>query len=98
YTINHTWISDITDNSTTTLSESVSSLAIMDDTNWIANNQIDLECIFDVANEFYNLTRAALNKDKSKLLIINFTSLSPVNLRFRSSLIDITPETESVRF
>ncbi|CAI2198360.1 9920_t:CDS:1, partial [Funneliformis geosporum] len=33
YTINHTWISDITDNSTTTLFESVSSLAFINDTN-----------------------------------------------------------------
>src|SRR5215216_6805128 len=98
YTINHTWISDLTDNSTTTLSESVSSLAFMDDTNWIANSQTDLECILDVADDFYNLTRAALNKDKSKLLVTNFTLSSPVNLRFGSSHIDITPETESVRF
>src|SRR5215216_7453522 len=70
----------------------------MDDTNWIASNQMDLECILEVADDFYNLTRAALNKGKSKLLVTNFTSSSPVNLRFRSSSIDITPEIESVRF
>ncbi|CAI2194033.1 13533_t:CDS:1, partial [Funneliformis geosporum] len=40
----------------------------------------------------------ALNKDKSKLLVTNFISSSPVNLRFGSSHIDITPETESVHF
>ncbi|CAI2201099.1 7446_t:CDS:1, partial [Funneliformis geosporum] len=70
----------------------------MNDTNWIANSQINLECILDVADDFYNLTKAALNKDKSKFLVTNFTSSSSINLHFRSSHIDITPETESVHF
>ncbi|CAI2199738.1 12762_t:CDS:1, partial [Funneliformis geosporum] len=98
YTINHTWISDIIDNSTTTLSESISSLAFMNNTNWITNSQKNLECILNVADDFYNLTKAALNKDKSKLLVTNFTSSFPVNLRFGSSHIDITSETESIHF
>ncbi|CAI2169558.1 1337_t:CDS:2 [Funneliformis geosporum] len=42
--------------------ESVSSLAFIDDINWIASNQLNLKCILEVADDFYNLTRAILNK------------------------------------
>ena len=64
----------------------------MDDTNWIAGNQQDLESILNMADEFYNLTCSALNKQKSKLLTIK-DSLNPaIDLKFDSSHIDLTAE------
>ena len=70
----------------------------MDDTNWIASNQQDLECILNIAEEFYDLTRSALNKSKSKLLTTKRFSTSTIDLKFGSSSIVIAPEQSSVRF
>lgn len=39
YTMDHTWISDLTSMKTNTVSASVSSLAFMDDTNWVASSK-----------------------------------------------------------
>src|SRR3954447_22903405 len=97
YSINHKWISDLTDMSSSSLSATVSSLAFMDDTNWIASSQQDLEDILQVAEEFYDLTRSALNKDKSKLLTTK-SDTATIPLKFSSSTINIEPETGSVRF
>ena len=70
----------------------------MDDTNWISNSQQNLEDILQVADDFYDLIRAALNKSKSKLISTKaFTSLS-INLNFGLSQINISPEYSSVRF
>src|SRR5215216_2275358 len=98
YNIEHRWISDLTTLSTNQLSAQVSSLAFMDDTNWIAGNQQDLESMLEVADEFYNFTRSALNKQKSKLLSTKNFSSPSVNLRFGSSFIDINADQGSVRF
>ncbi|CAI2199225.1 14183_t:CDS:2, partial [Funneliformis geosporum] len=57
YEISHTWTNNIISNFTTSLSESVSSLAFMDDTNWIVNSQQNLEDILAIADNFYDLTR-----------------------------------------
>jgi len=98
YNINHTWTSDLTTMATSSLSASVSSLAFMDDTNWIASSKQDLESILEVAEEFYDLTRSALNKDKSKLLTTKSSNSTTIPLKFGSSTINIEPETGSVRF
>jgi hypothetical protein len=79
------------------LSAQISSLAFMDDTNWIAGNQQNLECMLDIADEFYDLTRSALNKQKSKLLSTK-SFQNPVNLRFGSSQVELIAEQGSVRF
>src|SRR5215216_851087 len=65
YVIEHRWLSDLTTLSSKHLSAQVSSLAFMDDTNWIAGNQHDLESMLEIADEFYNFTQSALNKQKS---------------------------------
>src|SRR5688572_24630738 len=84
--------------SSSSLSSTVSSLAFMDDTNWIASSQQDLEDILQVAEEFYDFTRSALNKSKSKLLTTNVIATSSIDLKFGSSHINIQPELGSVRF
>src|SRR5215216_1082484 len=98
YEISHTWTNNIISNTTTTLSESISSLAFMDDTNWIANSQQNLEDILVIADDFYDLTRAALNKSKSKLLTTKHLASQTVDINFGSSVVNIKPEQNSVRF
>src|SRR5215208_3155710 len=83
---------------TSSLSASVSSLAFMDDTNWIASSKQDLESILEVAEEFYDLTRSALNKEKSKLLTTKLSANTIILIKFGLSTIDIEPETGSIRF
>src|SRR5215216_5428488 len=98
YTIEHRWISDLTTLSTNQLSAQVSSLAFMDDTNWIAGNQQDLESMLDVTDEFYNLIRSALNKQKTKLLTTKDFLNPTIDLRFSLSYVDLTAKQGSVRF
>jgi hypothetical protein len=83
---------------TSSLATSISSLAFIDDTNWITNSQQDLEFILGIAEEFYDLTRSALNKDKSKLLTIKSVNTATIPLKFGSTTINIESETGSVRF
>src|SRR4051812_7593420 len=84
--------------STKSLSATVSSLAFMDDTNWIASSKQDLEDILQVADEFYNLTRSELNKGKSKLLTTYQSDAFPISVKFSLSSINITPEQGLVCF
>ncbi|CAI2200571.1 15040_t:CDS:1, partial [Funneliformis geosporum] len=98
YSIEHHGLTDLTNMTTQHLTERISSLAYMDDTNWIASSQEDLEEILKVAEEFYSFTRSALNKDKSKLLSTYRLRTNNIKLKFGSSTIDITPEKGSIRF
>jgi hypothetical protein len=43
----------------------------MDDTTWIAPNQIQLQKILDTAIQFYDINDIHINPEKSQLLIIN---------------------------
>ncbi|CAI2198962.1 13969_t:CDS:1, partial [Funneliformis geosporum] len=70
----------------------ISSLGYMDDANWIASSKEDLEHILDIADEYYSLTRAAINKNKSRLPTNALYSPDSIQLKFGSSLIPITPE------
>src|SRR5215216_203580 len=98
YSIEHHGLTDLNNLTTQHLTERISSLAYMDDTNWIASFQEDLEEILTVAEEFYSFTRSALNKDKSKLLTTYHLQPNSINLKFGSSTIGITPEKGSIQF
>jgi hypothetical protein len=80
------------------LSVDISSLGYMDDANWIASSKEDLEFLLDIADEYYSLTRAAINKNKSRLLTNALCSPDPIQIKFGSSSIPIAPELGSVRF
>ena len=70
----------------------------MDDTNWISDSQDYLESILQIADEFYDLTRATINKYKSCLLT-NITRKSHLILiKFSSNTIPISPFFSFVRF
>ncbi|CAG8833584.1 3298_t:CDS:1, partial [Gigaspora margarita] len=48
-------------------------IAYADDTTWIANNKVQLESIFKIAEEFYTVNNIRVNPKKSKLIVINST-------------------------
>ncbi len=59
-------------------------LGFMDDANWIFNSLDDLKAILEVADNFYLLTRAAINKEKSKLLTNTILEKDSILIRFGS--------------
>ena len=69
----------------------------MDDANWISDSLQHTEDILSVADKFYEMTRAAINREKTKLLT-NKKSSKPINLKFGHHTIAVSPETTSVRF
>src|SRR6266540_356439 len=70
----------------------------MDDANWISSTLDDLEDILKVADDFYMLTRAAINKDKSKLLTNTTAAKDPIPIRFGNTTVPINPCFGAVRF
>ncbi|GBB85768.1 hypothetical protein RclHR1_12200001 [Rhizophagus clarus] len=82
-----------------TESLTISSSAYMDDTQWLASNQSNLENIFEIADFFYRLNDIQVNKEKFELLVIyknrgHRSRLKPhelVTLKFSSDSIFITP-------
>ncbi len=70
----------------------------MDDANWISSSLADLEDILEVADDYYTLTRAAINKDKSKLLTNTTIENLPIPIRFGTTIIPIQPSFGAVRF
>jgi len=80
------------------LQEQIATLSFMDDANWISSSLEDLEDILKVADNFYALTRAAINKDKSKLLTNTTSQNDPIPIKFGPTVIPIQPSFEAVRF
>ena len=78
----------------------VSALGFMDDANWITSSLENANKILSIADDFYKLTKSAINKKKTKILTNNKKALNDrnVDLMFGNELISIVPSTESVRF
>ncbi len=70
----------------------------MDDANWISSSLDDLEEILDIADDFYKLTRAAINKKKSKLITNITVDNEPIPIRFGRNTIPIQPSFRVVHF
>ncbi len=70
----------------------------MDDANWISSKLEDLEDILAVADDFYKLTRAAINKEKSKLLTNTTAAPDPIPINFGNTIVLIVPSFDAVRF
>src|SRR6266498_5108279 len=62
YQISHIWMKDVSTGSTQTLKNMVSTLGFMDDANWMSSSLEQMETILSVADEFYDITSAAINK------------------------------------
>ncbi len=69
------------------LHEQIAALGFMDDANWISSSLEDLEEILNVADDFYNLTQVAINKEKSKLITNTTTNTDLIPIRFGSNII-----------
>src|SRR6266498_4149687 len=98
YTLSHTQITDVISDSYFTSSLQISFLSFMDDANWISNSQDHLESILQIADEFYDLTRAAINKYKSHLLTNTTRKSHPILIKFSFNTIPISSSFGSVRF
>ena len=98
YELSHTWMDNVTTGSTQTLTEMVSTLGFMDDANWISSSLEQMETILSVADEFYDITSAAINKDKSKLLTNTTNQPDSIKIKFGKTTLNITPFTDPVRF
>ena len=77
--------------------EMITSLAYMDDTQWLAESKESLEKILEIADNFYNFTDIQVNKLKSELLVKQHSASnpidydSPISLRFGNQTVDIKP-------
>ncbi len=80
------------------LQEQIAALGFMDDANWISSSLEDLEDILDITDNFYKLTRAAINKEKSKLLTNTSVAQELIPIRFGSHIIPIQLSMGTVRF
>ncbi|SRR6266498_2744465 len=76
----------------------ISNLDFIDDANWITGFLTDLESILNVADKFYDITRVAINKDKSKLLTNTIQNNTPITIKFGKFSINIILLTGSIRF
>ena len=70
----------------------------MDDANWITTSQENLQHNLAIADEFYIMTKAAINKNKSKLLTNNKNIPDNLTIIFGDTPIQISPNRTSVRF
>ncbi len=98
YTLTHKWMTNVSNATTQQLQEQIITLGFMDDANWISSSLDDLEDILNVADDFYKLTRAVINKDKSKLLINTTIDNDPIPIRFSAQTIPLRPSMRAVRF
>jgi len=98
YTLSHKWMANVNQGLQRQLTAQIAALGFMDDANWIFSSFEDLEDILEVADDFYMLTRAAINKDKSKLLTNITATKDPITIRFGNKIILIQPSFDAVRF
>ena len=98
YILTHTWISNVSQDTQKQLQAQIATLGFMDDANWISSSLEDLEAILKVADDFYLLTRAAINKKKFKLLTNTTISTEPIQIHFGHAVIPIQPSFEAMRF
>ncbi|GES91593.1 RNA-directed DNA polymerase from mobile element jockey-like [Rhizophagus clarus] len=76
----------------------ISSIAFIDDTQWLAPDKSNLESILKIADSFYRLTDIQVNKEKSSLLLrkkrfdkSKLRPHNPIQLDFGFDTITITP-------
>ncbi|CAJ0906520.1 22466_t:CDS:2 [Entrophospora sp. SA101] len=100
YTINTTLPSNLTVSSYTTNAESVTitNVAYMDDTTWIASSKEKMYKILSIASSFYQLNAIKVNPDKSTLMVINSSGNdNETNATFNNISIHSTPTNTPVR-
>ncbi len=89
YNLTHHWMSNVSQETQQQLQVQIAALGFMDDVNWISSSLEDLEDILEIADNFYKITRATINKDKSKLLTNAAIRKDPVPIRFGQTVVPI---------
>jgi len=98
YTLTHNWMSNVSQGTQQSLQAQIAALGFMDDANWISSTLEDLEDILEVADDYYKLTRAAINKDKFKLLTNAAPGQDSIPIRFGQAVVPIKPSHGTVHF
>jgi len=80
------------------LCEEILSLSFIDDANWISSSLEDMKDILSMVDEFYQITQAAINKDKSILLINLTKSTMPISIYFDNITIDLVLQFGLIKF
>ncbi len=91
-------MNDVNKNTKSHISKIISILGFMDDTNWILSSLENLKQILSVADKFYDIIRAAINKDKLKLLTNTIQESDSLPVQFGKTQILIMLSTEIVYF
>ncbi len=78
--------------------EEILSLSFIDDANWISSSLEDMKDILSMVDEFYQITQAAINKDKSILLINLTKSTMPISIYFDNITIDLVLQFGLIKF
>jgi len=82
-------MTNVSNATTQQLQEQIAALGFIDDANWISSSLDNLKDILNVADDFYKLTRVAINKDKSKLLTNTTAANDPIPIRFDAQTIPL---------
>ncbi len=80
------------------LTEFILSLYFIDDANWISDSIKHLEDILNTSIKFYNITRIAINKKKSKLFTNSITLFNFILIKFDKIIVNLISEKYSVCF
>ena len=94
YTLSTSYSSSLTHYSTNHLNTSISVLAYMDDTLWVANSKTQLEEIVQTASSFYSMADIQVNPTKSLFI----TTQPSSNILFLNSNLQSTPPHQPFKF
>jgi len=94
YSLSTSWKTNLYSTQTQCLKASVSVLAYMDDTLWIAQSKEELTLITRTATSFYQMANIQINPTKSILATNSFTT----SMQFSGSLIYSIPKNQPFKF
>ena len=72
-----------------------------DDMSLLAQNSVDMQCLLQAVQEFEEWSGIPVNTTKTKLMVVDGTIANrtvPVRVTYKDIPLDITPETEAVRY
>src|SRR5207253_4190605 len=95
YNLEVSWTIDLKTKKTNQLQTSISVLAFMDDTLWIASSKNELEQILELASSFFKMANLKINPLKS---ILSTNSKNPSSINFIQQTISLQPKNTPFKF